>query len=156
MEKETGFTLGYDKYNWEEHPEHFILADAGSPVDFGEGEKGVYALEGAEVLVQREREVQLAANAFGRGRGVYISGLPYSFENCRLLYRAILWASHREENLHKWSASDCHVEVHAYVNNGRFCAVNNDSEPRGAVIYRGDGSSFPLELAAGELRWFEI
>ena len=41
-EKETGFTLGYDKYNWEEHPEHFILADAASPVDFGEG----YSTEG--------------------------------------------------------------------------------------------------------------
>ena len=27
VEKETGFTLNYDKYNWEEHPEHFILQD---------------------------------------------------------------------------------------------------------------------------------
>ena len=36
VEKETGFTLGCDKYNWEEHPEHFILADAEEPVDFGE------------------------------------------------------------------------------------------------------------------------
>ena len=27
VEKETGFTLGYDKYNWEEHPDHFLLAD---------------------------------------------------------------------------------------------------------------------------------
>ncbi len=26
VEKETGFTLNYDKYNWEEHPDHFILA----------------------------------------------------------------------------------------------------------------------------------
>ena len=36
VEKETGFTLGYDKYNWDEHPEHFILADTTKPVDFGE------------------------------------------------------------------------------------------------------------------------
>ena len=35
VEKETGFTLGYDKYNWEEHPEHFILEDCKEPVDFG-------------------------------------------------------------------------------------------------------------------------
>ena len=27
VEKETGFTLNYDKYNWENHPEHFILQD---------------------------------------------------------------------------------------------------------------------------------
>src|SRR5699024_2214328 len=63
VEKETGFTLGYDKYNWEEHPDHFILADCRGPVDFGEGKKGIYALPGAEVLVQRDKEVQLAVNA---------------------------------------------------------------------------------------------
>ena len=40
VEKETGFTLNYDKYNWEEHPKHFILADATGPVDFGEGKIG--------------------------------------------------------------------------------------------------------------------
>lgn len=39
VEKETGFTLNYDKYNWEEHPQHFILADTTRPVDFGEGKK---------------------------------------------------------------------------------------------------------------------
>mgnify|MGYP000664015553 FL=1 len=35
VEEETGFTLGYDKYNWDEH-EHFILEDS-EEVDFGEG-----------------------------------------------------------------------------------------------------------------------
>ena len=71
VEKETGFTLGYDKYNWEEHPQHFILADCTGPVDFGEGKKSIYALEGAQVLVQRDKEVQMAVNEFGAGRAVY-------------------------------------------------------------------------------------
>ncbi len=155
VEKETGFTLGFDKYNWEEHPEHFILADAEGPVNFGEGQKGIYALEGAEVLVQREREVQLAVNAFGSGRGVYISGLPYSFENCRLLHRAILWASHGEDCLKTWFSSNCRTEVHAYAESGRFCVINNTFEPQETTVFRGDGSSFPLELAPGEIRWYE-
>ncbi|MCI9644614.1 MAG: 1,3-beta-galactosyl-N-acetylhexosamine phosphorylase [Oscillibacter sp.] len=156
VEKETGFTLGYDKYNWEEHRSHFILADAEGPVDFGEGQKGVYALEGAQVLVQRDKEVQLAANGFGKGRAVYLSGLPYSFENSRLLHRAILWAAHGEEALEKWFSSNCRVEVHAYVESGRFCVVNNTYEPQSTTVYRGDGSSFPLELAANEILWYEI
>ena len=67
VEKETGFTLGYDKYNWEEHP-HFILEDAGE-VDFGEGKKNIFALEGARVLIQREKEVQMAVNEFGKAVG---------------------------------------------------------------------------------------
>ena len=156
VEKETGYTLGYDKYNWEEHRSHFILADAESPVDFGEGQKSIYALEGAEVLVQRDREVQLAANAYGKGRGVYLSGLPYSFENCRLLHRAILWAAHGEERIARWFSSNFRVEVHAYVDSGRFCAVNNDGASQCTEIFRGDGSSFSLELPPGGIRWFEI
>ena len=156
VEKEMGFTLGYDKYNWEEHPEHFILADAEGPVDFGEGQKSIYALEGAEVLIQRDKEVQLAVNAFGTGRGVYVSGLPYSFENCRLLHRAILWAARGEDCLEQWFSSNCRVEVHAYVESGRFCVVNNTYEPQSTTVFRGDGSGFPLELAANEIRWYEI
>ncbi len=156
VEKETGFTLGYDKYNWEEHRFHFILADAEGPVDFGEGQRSVYALEGAKVLVQRDREVQLAVNAFGSGRGVYISGLPYSFENCRLLHRAILWAAHGEDCLEKWFSSNCRVEVHAYVESGRFCVVNNTCEPQSTTVFRGNRSGFPLELAGGEIRWYEV
>ena len=46
VEKETGFTLNYDKYNWTPHPDHFILADAPQGVDFGEGKKNIYALKG--------------------------------------------------------------------------------------------------------------
>ena len=156
VEKETGFTLGYDKYNWSEHPDHFILADCQGAVDFGEGKKSVYALEGAQVLVQRDREVQLAVNEFGSGRAVYLSGLPYSFENSRLLHRAVLWSVHSEDQLNLWLSSNYNVDVHAYVKNGKFCVVNNTYEPQSTTVFRGDGSSFQLDLAANEIRWYEI
>ena len=156
VEKETGFTLGYDKYNWEEHPDHFILADCAGEVDFGEGKKGIYALEGTQVLVQRDREVQLAVNEFGKGRAVYLSGLPYSFENSRLLHRAVLWSAHSEDQRNLWLSSNYNVDVHAYVKNGKFCVVNNTYEPQSTTVYRGDGSSFQLDLGANEIRWYEI
>ncbi len=155
VEKETGFTLGYDKYNWEEHPDHFILADCKGEVDFGEGKKSIYALEGAEILVQREKEVQMAVNSFGSGRSVYISGLPYSFENSRILYRAILWSTHGEKLLHKWFSTNYNVEVHAFVKNGKYCVVNNTYEPQDTTVYT-DGGSFPLHLEANEIRWYSI
>ena len=156
VEKETGMTLNYDKYNWEEHPDHFILADVKDAVDFGEGKKSIYALEDAQVLVQKDKEVQMAANDYGAGRTVYISGLPYSFENSRVLYRSILWASHSEEELHKWFSSNYNVEVHAYVKNGKYCVVNNTYEPQTTTVYTGDGASFELSLDANEIRWYEI
>ena len=156
VEKETGFTLGYDKYNWDEHPNHFILADCKGEVDFGEGKKNIYALEGTEILVQREKEVQMAVNGFGEGRCVYISGLPYSFENSRILYRAILWSAHGEGDLYRWFSTNYNVEVHAYVKNGKYCVVNNTYEPQSTTVYTGDGSSFQLDLGANEMRTFEI
>lgn len=156
VEKETGFTLGYDKYNWEEHREHFILEDCQGEVDFGEGKKNMYALEGTQILVQREKEVQMAVNEYGEGRCVYISGLPYSFVNNRILFRSILWSSHSEAELHRWFSGNWNVDVHAYVKNGKYCVVNNTYEPQETVVYKGDGESFRLALAANEIKWYEI
>ena len=155
VEKETGFTLNYDKYNWEQHPDHFILADVAGEVDFGEGKKSIYAFEGTDILVQKDKEVQMAANDFGSGRSVYISGLPYSFENSRVLYRAILWAAHGEESLHKWYSTNYNVEVHAFVANGKYCVVNNTYVPQDTTVYT-DNSSFELHLDANEIRWYNL
>lgn len=154
VEEETGFTLGYDKYNWDEH-EHFILEDS-EEVDFGEGKKNIYALPSATILVQKEKEVQMAVNEFGKGRAVYISGLPYSFENSRVLYRAVLWSIHSEDELNRWFSTNYNVDVHAYPKNNKYCVVNNTDEPQQTTIYRGDGSSFELALEPNQIIWYEI
>ena len=115
-----------------------------------------FALDGTTIIKQNDKEVQLAVNEFGKGRCVYISGLPYSFENSRLLYRSIIWSSHDEDDLHKWFSTNYNVEVHAYVKNGKYCVVNNTYEPQSTTVYRGDGSSFDLDMDANEIRWYEI
>ena len=155
VEEECGYTLGYDKYNWENH-KHFITEDCREEIDFGENLKSIYALEGTTVLVQKDKRVRLAVNEFGKGRAVYMCGLPYSFENSRLLYRSILWSAHDEENLHKWFSSNYNIEVHAYVENRKYCVVNNTYEPQETVVYRGDGSSFRLKMDANEIKWYEM
>ena len=155
VEEEHGFNLNADKYNWDEH-DHFIMDDCTKEIDFGEGKKNVFALDGTTILKQHDKEVQLAVNDFGDGRSVYISGLPYSFENSRLLYRAIMWSAHDEDNLHKWFSSNFNVEVHAYVKNGKYCVVNNTYEPQSTTVYKGDGTSFDLDLDANEIIWYEI
>lgn len=155
VEKETGFTLNYDKYNWDSHS-HFITEDCAEEVNFGEGKKSIYALEGTHIVVQKDKEVQLAVNDYGNGRAVYISGLPYTFENNRLLYRAVLWSSHSEQDLNTWFSTNYNVEVHAYVKNGKYCVVNNTYEPQKTTVYRGDGSSFELSMEANEIKWYKI
>jgi len=154
VEEERGFTLGYDKYNWEEHP-HFILEDTDS-IDFGEGKKNIYALAGTTILVQKEKEVQMAVNEFGKGRAVYISGLPYSFENNRVLQRAILWSAHGEDDLKKWFSTNCNVDVHAYPKNKKYCVVNNTDEPQNTTVFTKDGSNFELHMEPNQIIWYTI
>ena len=155
IEKETGFTLGYDKYNWDEN-EHFITSETGKAIDFGEGKKNIYTLPGTKILVQRDKEVQMAVNEYYKGRGVYISGLPYSAVNNRILHRAILWATNSENLLYTWFSSNPNAEVHAYVKNGKYAVVNNTYEPLSTTIYRGDGSSFNLDMKPNDIIWYQI
>ena len=92
VEEETGFTLGYDKYNWDEH-EHFILEDS-EEVDFGEGKKNIYALPSATILVQKERSTDGSKRI--RKRTPFISAdFRTALENSRVLYRAVLWSTHK-------------------------------------------------------------
>ena len=156
VEEERGFNLNTDKYNWDEHRDHFILKDCDGEVDFGEGKKNIFALPDTEILIQKDKEVQMAVNTFGKGRGVYISGLPYSFENSRVLYRAVLWSASAEEELNCWYSTNYNVEVHAYVKNGKYCVVNNTYEPQDTTVFRGDGSNFDLHMEANEIKWYEI
>ncbi len=155
VEQERGFTLGYDKYNWQEHP-HFITEDVEGELDFGEGKKNIYALDSAQVLIAKDRNVQLAVNSFGAGRAVYISGLPYNFSNNRLLHRAVLWSAGLEDRLCRWFSKNPYVEVHAYLETGRYCAVNNTDKTQQTVIYQGDGTSFEVTMEANQILWYEM
>ena len=126
-------------------------------IDFGEPVLNTYPVNENVTLLRADGgQVQLATNDYGKGRGVYISGLPYSFVNNRVLYRAILWAAHDEADLHKWFSTNYNVEVHAYVKNGKYCVVNNTYEPQDTTVYTGDGSSFDLHMDANEIKWYNL
>ncbi len=156
VEKETGFTLNYDKYNWEEHKNHFILADTTKPSTSERARRTCLPMREQKFLRRGIKRCRWQSMNLAKGRSVYISGLPYSFENSRILYRSILWSTHGESLLHQWFSTNFNVEVHAYVKNGKFCVVNNTYEPQNTVIYRGDGSSFALKMEANEIRWYQI
>jgi len=153
VELERGHTLGYGKYNWDVKP-HFITAEAPAGIDFGEGKKNVYATS-ADVLACRDKEVQMAARQWFGGRTVYISGLPYSAENSRLLYRALLWACGKEGRLQEWFSEEARTEMHVYPDAGSYCVVNNVDQPLSTIVH-ASGEAFPLELDAGGIAWFPL
>lgn len=154
VNKEIGFSMSSDKYNWRVHS-HFITEECTGKINFGEGMKNIYALPNAQVIYKENEDVLMAVNSFGKGRSVYISGLPYSFENSRLLYRAIFWAAGMEQDIKKWYSSNAFVEVNYYPAANKYCIVNNTYEPQNTTIYDGQGNARDMQLKANDILWFE-
>lgn len=157
VDKELGFSLSTDKYFTEELEEHFIIKDVEGSIDFGESMNNIYALsENTEIIEYSNGEVHLAANQYGKGRCVYIAGLPYNKENTRILLRSMFYSANKEEELYRWFATNIAVEVHAYPEVQKYAIINNSDEIQNSIIYDGNGNSFEVELEPGEIRWAQI
>lgn len=157
VDKETGFSLGYDKYFTAQKDKHFITEDIVKPIDFGESMKNIYSLsEKTEILEYSNEEIHLAANKYGMGRCVYIAGLPYNEDNCRLLLRSMFYCANKEKELYRWFAANTSVEVHAFPGINKYAVVNNSDSPQESVVYDGEGKASNVNLKACEIRWIEM
>jgi 1,3-beta-galactosyl-N-acetylhexosamine phosphorylase len=157
VDKELGFTLSVDKYFTTAAERHFITEDRTEPFDFGESKKSVYALDrNTEILEYSREAVHLSAHRYGAGCGVYMAGLPYSFENTRLLLRALYCAAGREAELKRWFAGNPGCEVHAYPEAGRYAVLNNTMQTQETVVYDGAGHTKTYTLEPGAIEWKTI
>lgn len=154
VDKELGFTLSTDKYFKTALDSHFITEDRNSDFDFGESKHDIYALNAAtEIIEYSNNEVHMAANAYGKGRGVYISGLPYSYENTRLLMRAMFYAASKEDRYHIWYADNLNCEVNAYPESGKYAILNNSNKTQTTKFYDGEGNCETITLEPCEILW---
>lgn len=157
VQKEIGFSLSLDKYNHLSEEKHFILKDQVDCLDFGESQKYVYQTnKHTNVLAMEDGDVTLAVNEFGKGRSVYIAGLPYSSENTRLLLRSVYWAASCDEQMEKWHTTNVETECAAYPESGKFVVINNSYEEQVTTIYKEDHSTIELTLAPMGYKWFDI
>ena len=162
VDKEKGFTLSEDKYNIQKKA-HFITADVDGEIDYGEGMKNIYALNGADVLdieisprfIRNVNvgEVKLAANAFGNGRGVYVAGLPYSPQNARLLLRALFWAAGKEADMQKAFSTHVDTDCSYYPESKQYAIINNANKEVTTTFYDVNGKAETLTIGAGEVFW---
>lgn len=157
VDKELGFTLSTDKYFTTALDHHFITEDRTTAFDFGESMKNVYALtDRTEIIEYSNGEVHISANTYGKGRGVYIAGLPYSYENTRLLIRAMYYAAAKEDQMKIWYADNLYCEVHAYPETGKYAILNNTNEVQKTVVYDGQGNAVEYVLDPCAIIWKEI
>ncbi len=154
VDKELGFSLSTDKYFKTPVKEHFITENLKEDIDFGEGMKNIYALyEDTEILRYHDGQVELSAHDYGKGRAVYIAGLPFNMENSRLLHRAMFYSAHKEKEMSVLYADNIQVEVHAYPSIEKYAVVNNSDSLQRTRVFDHEGRETVLELAPSEIRW---
>ncbi len=157
VDKELGFSLSTDKYFKKEQTGHFLRQDRREAFDFGESMKNVYALDSTTEIVEYSNgEIHIAAHDYGKGRGVYLAGLPYSCANTRLLMRSLYYAAHKEEQFHVWHADNPFCEVHAYPGTGNYAVVNNTREKQVTRVYDGAGACHEMTLEPAQILWKKI
>lgn len=164
VDKEKGFTLSDDKHNIQKKA-HFITEDMDEAIDYGEGMKNIYAHRGTDVLdieisprFKRDfniGEVKLAANQYGKGRGVYIAGLPYSAKNSRMLLRAMFWSCNKEEDMKKAYSSNPVTDCTYYPESGKYAVINNTTEDQKTTFYDIHGNSKEVIVKGGDVLWVE-
>ena len=90
-------------------------------------------------LLSEGGDVVLSANTYGEGRGVYLNGFSWSFENARLLYRALLWAAKREELDGMLMPEDPACECAYFIGSKKLVVLNGENQEKALTILTPDG-----------------
>lgn len=159
VDEEVGYTLSNDKYNIQKVAHE--LTDGVKSFDYGEDKKNIYALDGTKVLdiTFSDRfkrsvnvgEVKMAVNEYGKGRSFYITGIPYSFENARLLYKAMCFVAGKDLNI--CYSSDVNTDCNYYPDAGKYAIINNSTEKQTTDFYDINGNKTVIELNPMEIKW---
>ena len=137
---------------------HFITADLTGAPDFGKDVEGIYTLgAGTDVLADKEGSPRIATHAFGRGRSVHTSGFKFTYENTRLLHRALFWAAAREAQWPVWACSNVRTECAYFPKKAKLVVINNAGTPQKTSIALGDGRTRKtVRLAAHGIKVLDV
>lgn len=139
---------------------HFLAEDLrSSNPPLGKQVQRIYPVAESTEIVAKDDEgsVTVAANRFGKGRGVYLAGFQLAAEQNRLLQRAIWYACGRENEMNqKWFTSNIETEIAGYPETGKYIVINNANEPVTTEIIDGQGRTKTVKLAANASKWFDF
>ena len=157
IDKELGFTLSTDKYHNTLTPEHFITKDLDGAFVYGEQINNTYSQKAStEILAMDNENVTLSAHTYGKGRGVYMMGLPYSHENTRILSRSIFYAMAKEDEFNRFTSSNIHTELNVYPENKKVALLNNTNEVQTTDVFDGEGNATSITLEPAEIKWGDL
>ena len=78
-----------------------------------------------------------------------------SFEAFRLIYKILLWAGHKEENLYKGFSSNPYIDCYYYENTDMYALLNNVDKELKTTFYDMDGKKQEMSLKGFEIKWIK-
>ena len=120
IDQDTGARVNHGRWIYE------VKKDSGIPVteEALDNLKGLYLTDGtADVLAEKNGIPQMTVHAFGKGRGIYMSGFRKGPKANRMLLELLLDACHGPVC---WITDDARAEA-VYYPEGRILAVMNNS-----------------------------
>ncbi|BDY02194.1 MAG: 1,3-beta-galactosyl-N-acetylhexosamine phosphorylase [Cutibacterium avidum] len=152
VDREIGWSLSTDRYP-NVVDSHFItdgLALEVGPV----APEIVPVCDDTEVLELDDGSIHAAVHTLGKGRAVYLAGLPYTVDNSRLLHRAIWWAAGRDDEFaDQFIADDPRVETACYDEAGLLLVTNLSFDEVTTTI---SGLDDEVTLAPAGSAWINI
>ena len=156
VDRDLTYGLSYRKYH-KLTEKHFITEEIKDGFNFGEGKEGIFKKrDSVEILSIHKGDISLSTNTYGKGRAVYMSGLPYTPENCRLLLRSIYWTKNMEDKMKEYYVSNVNTECAAFIEVGKMAVINNSFEEQVTDVYVKGEKVDTLKLKSGELIWIDI
>lgn len=159
VDKEIGFGPMKNKRPMELCEGHFIAADLSEKQKASFSPSYVYAVCADTQLVASDesgQHIAVAAKEYGKGRSVYLSELPYSPENSRLLHRALLWARREEDSLERCFSENPATECHCFPEQGLLAVENLTNQDQDTVVRLNKGKRTRCSLKASELVWLSL
>lgn len=163
VDRETGLSIAYNRYNNQTEKNEFIMSDIQEPVDYASDMRHVYAHDSAKVLdIAFEPpftgnvncgHVKFATNEYGKGRAVYLAGLRYNAQNARTLYRTMLWAAKKEKMLLQAFSENIYTECHYYPVQNKYAIINNSDKEQTTLFYDFSGTSKEIALKPSAIFW---
>ena len=165
VEKEVGFTYCKNKFFGNIDKTHWIINDINmDKVHYVKLNETIYPT-GATILDCSINEndptqntlqggnVNSAVNEYQKGRAVYLSGLTDSFEAFRLIYKILLWASHKENQYQKALSSNPLIDCFYYENSDSYALLNNSDSKQDTIFYDKNGNKKEVSLGEYEIKW---
>lgn len=145
---------------------HFIMEDVDlTKIAFNDQVRGMYPLTATVLKVHYDDfypqgypnagHVDLAVQAYGEGRSVYLSGVSSCNESYRLLYNAILWACKKEDRKKMIYSDNANVDAYYYENHGTYALLNTSDQTETTTFYDEKGRKTEYVLEPKEITWIK-